>query len=223
VHTGQRSWDAYNEFLQQGTLDRFTKVLARYELFKRIIDLPGDIVECGVFKGTGVLFWAKLIQVFNPLSKRKVIGFDTFAGYPETTRYDHDRRSGVEFLEDSPSPGASPEEIMETARSLQIEHRIELVQGDATVTIGEYVRSHPGFRVGLLNLDFDTYDPTAAALDHMYRLVVPNGVIAFDEYALPGWGESDAVDEFFSGRNVVYQSMSWALSPAAFLIKTGVS
>jgi hypothetical protein len=74
----KESWRTYDDFLMQGTLDRYTKLWARYELFQRVVDLPGDIVECGVLNGGGVLYWARLLQVFNPLSQRKVIGFDTF-------------------------------------------------------------------------------------------------------------------------------------------------
>ena len=70
----QASFDAYNTFLVEADLDRFTKILCRYEHFKEVLDRPGDIVECGVFKGQGLLFWAKMIQIFNPLSPRRVIG-----------------------------------------------------------------------------------------------------------------------------------------------------
>ena len=108
----EHSWDSYNNFLLHGTLDRFTKILARYELFKRVIDLPGDIVEGGVFKGTGLLYWAKLIQVFNPLSYRRVIGFDTFEGFTNVGSYEHEKLSAEEFIEGSNYTGTSPDEIM---------------------------------------------------------------------------------------------------------------
>jgi len=212
-------WDSYNELLMKGKLDRFTKMFARYELFKRVVDLPGHIIECGVLKGAGVLYWAKLIQIFNPLSIRKVIGFDTFRGYPETTKYDYDKKAGEKFLKDSEYDGVSPRQIMKIAESLGLDHRIELIKGDATKTIKKYVESNPGLRVSLLNLDFDIYDPTIEALNHLYPRVVPNGVIIFDEYASLKWGESDAVDDFFKDKEVVYTSFPWALSPTAFLVK----
>ena len=215
----QKSWDSYNDFLLHGTLDRFTKILARYELFKRIVDIPGDVVECGVFKGTGVLYWAKLIQIFNPLSIRQVVGFDTFEGFPEETTSEHDKKSGEEFIQESSYSGVSRDDIMAVAASLDLGHKIELMEGDATFTIEDYVRKNPGFRIALLNLDFDVYAPTAAALEWLYPLVVPGGVISFDEYASKGWGESDAVDEFFGDKNVVYHSIPWALSPTAYVVK----
>ena len=150
------SWDTDNDFLLHGSVDRVSKILARYELFKRVMSLPGDVVEGGVLKGVGVLSWAKLIQ---------------------------------------------------------------LIKGDATRTIPEYLDRHPGFRVALLNLDFDAYDPTAVALERLYPRVVPGGVVLFDDYGIREYGESDAVDAFFRGAPAVYQALPWALSPRAYLIK----
>lgn len=212
------SWDAYNEFLMHGRLDRVTKILARYELFKRVVELPGDIVEGGVFRGTGVLYWAKLMQIFNPLSQRKVVGFDTFAGYPDSDSA-HEKESGQKFVADAGTKATSMDEILGAARDLGLAQRVELIAGDATRTIEEYVRNNPGFRVALLNLDFDTHDPTAAALRHLYLLVVPGGVVVFDEYATRGWGESDAVDNFFRDQKMVLRSIPWAMSPSAYAVK----
>jgi len=213
------TWDAYNDLLLRGPLDRFTKMWARYELFKQVIDLPGDIVEGGVFKGAGLLYWAKLIQVFNPLSRRRVVGFDTFAGYPKSTSHEYDRVKGEEFLKASNYEGGSPEAIMAIAREVGLENRVEIIKGDAGTTMEQYVQKNPGFRVALMNLDFDTYDPTAAALKHFYPLVTPNGVIVFDEYAAREWGESNAVDEYFKGKNLTFRSIPWALSPGAYVVK----
>lgn len=213
------NWDSYNEFLQKGSLDRFTKILARYELFKKVIDLPGDIVECGVFKGTGVLYWAKLLAIFNPLSARRVVGFDTFEGYPESLQREYDKKTGEGFIQQANYSAVGVEHIMGLAKEIGLEKRVELVKGDASITTREYPSKNPGFRIALLNLDFDVYEPTIEALKAFYPLVVPGGVIAFDEYALRGWGESDAVDEFFKDKKVVYKTVPWALSPTAFVVK----
>ena len=79
--------------------------------------------------------------------------------------------------------------------------------------------NNPGFRVALLDLDFVLYDPTKAALEALYPLIVPGGVVALDEYALKGMGESDAVDEFFDGTPPEMHSFPWALSPTAYFTK----
>jgi hypothetical protein len=210
-----------------GSLDRFTKLLARYELFKLVLDLPGDIVEGGVLKGTGLLYWARLLKIYSPLSKRKIVGFDTFEGYPaDTATYEHDQATGRAFkeIQVTDAEDVSMRQIMEAAEDLGLAGIVELVKGDATVTIEQYVKDNPGFRVALLDLDFVLYDPTMAALEHLYPLVVPGGVIIFDEYAGRGWGESDAVDQFFraKGESLQLQTFPWAMSPTAYMIKKGL-
>ncbi len=212
-------WRTYDDFLMVGTLDRYTKLWARYELFKMAIDLPGDIVECGVLNGGGVFYWARLLQVFNPTSQRKVIGFDTFEGYPETMKGKQDKQTSDSFIKTTQYTGSSPEDIMKAAASLGLDRWIELVKGDATKVIKEYVQKNTGFRAALVNLDFDIYEPTLAALENLYPLVVPNGIIVFDEYAVHRWGESKAVDEFFKDKNIVLKSLPWTFSPTAYLKK----
>lgn len=54
------------------------KILARCELFKMVMDVPGDIVECGVFKGSGLYTWAKLMRLFRPNNEGRIVGFDFF-------------------------------------------------------------------------------------------------------------------------------------------------
>lgn len=211
----QASFDAYNRFLLEANPDRFTKILARYELYKTIIDLPGDIIECGVFKGQGLLFWAKLIQIFNPLSPRKVIGFDTFSGVPDTVMSKSDRDSSVSFRD----YGGVPEQVMSTARAQGLEQRIQIIAGDASQTIPNFVRENRGLRVALLNLDFDVYEPTKVALNTLYDKIVPDGVICFDEYAIHNWGESDAADECLAGKGLRMNAFPWALSPTAYCRK----
>jgi hypothetical protein len=58
------------------------------------------------------------------------------------------------------------------------------------------------------------------ALEHLWPLVVPGGVVAFDEYGIPPWeGESRAVDEFFAGKKIRLQRFDWASNPGAFIVK----
>lgn len=217
----QKRWDLYNNFSLWGHTDRFSKMLARYELFKQIMEMPGDIVEGGVLKGAGVLYWAKLIQIFNPMSRRKVIGFDTFKGYPENSSQAHDQATAKAFTAEQIAEQklVSVEAIMQAAEAQGLSERIELVEGDANQTIPDYVEANPGFRVALLNLDFVLYDPTLAAMQHLYPRVLPGGIVVLDEYAVPGKGESDAVDQVLEKKEIEFMNFSWAKSPTAYFIK----
>ncbi|MEX2160716.1 MAG: TylF/MycF/NovP-related O-methyltransferase [Anaerolineales bacterium] len=217
----QKRWDLYNQFSLWGDLDRFTKLLARYELYKLIAGKPGDIVEGGVLKGAGLLYWAKLIEIFDPQSQRKAIGFDTFEGYPEDGAKEHDRKTAKDFkqIQIQKSDDVTAETIAEAAKQQGLGKRIELVKGKAEDSMAKYVKEHPGFRVALLDLDFVLYEPTMASLQHLYDRVIPGGVVVLDEYGLPGFGETEAVDEFFGGRKPMMLAFPWAKSPTAYFVK----
>ena len=59
-------WECYNSLLLSHDISRIRKLLARYELFKKSLNVPGDIIECGVFKGVGLMYWLKLIEIILP-------------------------------------------------------------------------------------------------------------------------------------------------------------
>ena len=58
--------------------------MVRYELYKLSQEIPGDILECGVFKGDRSYILVKTVKNFDPNSLKKVIGFDTFEDFTKT-------------------------------------------------------------------------------------------------------------------------------------------
>lgn len=212
-----RNLHLYDEFLGLTGPDRLQKIFARYELFRLVQDVPGDIVECGVFKGAGVYTWAKLLCLFKPNTEQRVVAFDFFETSRDVElRYPIDR----ECLEAHADGWISREALIADCKAWGFE-RLKLVAGDVASTTREYARSQLGARIALLYLDLDNYEGTLACLQNLYPLVSPGGVVVFDEYALPGYGETDAVDEFFRGQNMRLRSLPWARTPTAFFVKEG--
>src|SRR3989338_9078970 len=76
--TRRKNLNLYDEFLASAPIDRLQKIIARYELFKMAANIPGDVVECGVFKGSGIHTLAKLHKILTPHNSKKIIGFDFF-------------------------------------------------------------------------------------------------------------------------------------------------
>ena len=56
-------WESYNNLLLSDDVSRLRKIISRYELFKKTLNVPGDIIECGVFKGVSFLFWLKCLKI----------------------------------------------------------------------------------------------------------------------------------------------------------------
>jgi len=210
-------WDSYNTLLLSSDNDRIRKLLVRYELFKMTLSVPGDIVECGVFKGAGWMYWLKLLDLYARGEQKRVIGFDTFSKFADSL-LDYERESAKSFTDEADFNGVSPEEILGHAHTAGL-NNCELVAGDIMETLPEYIQSNKGFRISLLNLDFDTYNGTKVALEQMYDLVTPGGIIVLDEYGKRGWGESDAVDEFIKGKNIAITAVQGSFQPTAYIKK----
>ncbi len=79
-----------------------TKFISKYEIFKKILNVQGSIIECGVYLGGGLMTFAQLSAIFEPVNnQRKIIGFDTFSGFTELSEEDkkgksvHSKKGGL--------------------------------------------------------------------------------------------------------------------------------
>lgn len=177
--------------------------LAKNEIFKEVMAVHGHVVECGVFMGGGLLTWAQLSAVYEPYNHvRRIIGFDTFAGFPNFTEQDKPGEGAeLDFAKIGGLAVAGIEADIKRATELYdlnrpIGHipRIELVKGDASQTIPKYVEENRHLVVALLYLDFDLYEPTLTALNAFLPRMPKGAVIAFDELNQREWpGETLAV------------------------------
>lgn len=220
-------WPAYTKRI---SLMRF---LAHYELFKMTTDLPGSIVELGVSRGTSFFTWHKLLETFAPMdTQTKVYGFDSFEGLTDFaeadgTGGDRDEVAGKKV--GGWSAGDVEGEIfglcaLVNADNVLARERSRLIKGRVQDTLDPFLAETPGLRIRLLHLDMDLYEPTKFALDRLYDLVVPGGLIVMDEYALPPWaGESTAWEETARSRGVDLrvQKFPWAFLPGGYVIKPG--
>ena len=214
----QRTWNSYNELLLGPDLDRIRKMLVRCDLFRRTLEVPGDVVECGVFKGVGLMYWLKLLQIYAPTARKRVIGFDSFAPFAGAMRDDEVPQVQA-LLAAAQFDGTTPERIAAHAERMGLGDKVELVAGDIAETAAAYVAQNAGFRISLLHLDMDTYAATSAALAAFYDYITPGGLVICDEYACRGWGESDAVDAFLRGRGVAVKAVPHADTPTAYFVK----
>ena len=210
-------WKYYNSLILSPDQSRIRKLLVRYELFKTSLEVPGDIVECGVFKGVGLMYWAKLLEIFARNSKKRVIGFDVFGSFEQVSLRPEERE--VALSHDQIAEQNSKVEISRTVKAAGLAHRIELIEGDIAHTASRYVAEHYGRRISLLNLDCDTYDGTKAALTAFWPVISRGGVIIFDEYALEKMGESQAVDEFLKETNIRPSAVPFSETPTAYMLR----
>lgn len=206
----------YDEFMAKATPDRVQKILARAELLRMVLDVPGDIVECGVFKGSGIHTWSRLRHIFCPNSEARIVGFDFFEA-DRNMDFEHD--VDAECLDEHESGWVSRQQLTDDLKNAGIAGPVDLIAGNVVETTAQFVKDNLGTRIRLLYLDVDNYEGSKAILENLYPLVSPGGLVVFDEYAYPGYGESDAVDEFFKGQNIGLKSIPWANTPTAYMRK----
>ncbi len=188
----------FPKYVRRQNIARF---LAQHEMFKRQLRIKGSIVECGVHHGSGVMTWAHLSAIYEPYNyHRKVIGFDTFEGFPEVEDIDgsaeHARPGAFSVGYDSEAELLQCVEYFDENRFLNNRDKIELVRGDANETMPKYLEENQHLLVSLLFIDFDIYRPAVTAIQTFYPRVPKGGIVAFDEVNNPQWpGETVALME----------------------------
>ncbi len=175
------------------------KFLCRYELFRKILHVHGSIVECGVLYGGGLMAWAQLSEIFEPLNHlRNIIGFDTFTGFVSVSEMDN---TGTAFQ--GKNGGLAIDTYDDLLKSITLYNKnrflnhiekVKLVKGDVAESLPKFLEANPHLVVSLLYLDFDIYEPTVVALKHLMPRIPKGGIVAFDELNHEVWpGETIAV------------------------------
>lgn len=182
-----------------------------YSSVKYIVenDIPGDLVECGVWKGGACMMMALTLLSCGDRS-RKIYLYDTYAGMSkpikdiditfEDVDYSHGEQSGIDEWKKNQRESynewcyGSIEEVRRNVLSTGIdEGRLVFVRGK----VEESIPGNVPARISLLRLDTDWYESTLHELIHLYPLLSTYGVLISDDYGF--WqGAKKAFDEYFA-------------------------
>ena len=169
--------------------------------------VPGDFVECGVWRGGSVMAMLHVLKARGE-TDRTVHLFDTFEGMSPPTRHDLDLsgRTAAELMEEEKADKAgstvwaycSQEDVERNVATVGYPaDRLRFVRGKVEDTI-------PGAApesIALLRLDTDWYESTAHEMEHLFPRLVPGGALILDDYG--HWeGARRAVDEYLERRGV---------------------
>ena len=211
----KNSFEFENNFYFTCNNDRISKIIIQYELFLKTQKIKGDIVECGVFKGTSLIRFGIFRDILKNKSK-KLIGFDTFGKFP-SAGFSKDVKQRKKFLEQSGGESISKKQLLKILNEKKISKNIELVEGDIIKTLPKYVKKHSNMKISLLNLDVDLFEPTKIILENLFPKIVKGGIIILDDYNIfPG--ETKAVKEYFKDKKVIIKKFDYRKSPS-YIIK----
>ena len=190
------------EFIKYVPKNSLMQFISRYELYKLIENIPGDILEFGVCGGKGLFSFVQSVFINEPQYQwRNIIGFDTFEGFASVNEKDnlevcsHLKVAGA-FKNNSYDELSTLKQIHQDFRFMKSRDQVELVKGDVMKTLPEYLKKNPGTIVSLLYLDLDLYDPTKLAIELLWTRIPKGGIIVLDEAIMRDWeGEAIALHE----------------------------
>lgn len=170
-------------------------------------NIPGDFVECGVWKGGSMMAIAETLLQLG-VTDRQLFLYDTFAGMTAPTDKDVDqlnREASIQLDQDKAKKEESVvwaystlEEVKNNLQQINYPaHNIHFVEGDVLKTIPSTISD----QISLLRLDTDWYASTKHEMEYLYPKLVSRGVVIIDDYGF--WkGSRQAVDEYIEANNI---------------------
>lgn len=209
----------FSKFTSRQSLTRF---LAHDEIFRKILDIHGSVIECGVYLGQSLMTWAQLSSIYEPIggATREIFGFDTFTGFPSVSEFDlvpnlPDHKIGDLDTSNVVGQSVYSDLINEIAlfdknRFLPQFHKVSLIKGDFINTCEDFLQENAHVIPALLYLDFDLYEPTALALKNFLPRMPKGSIIAFDELNVRDWpGETKALLESLNINNYILRKTAY--------------
>ena len=179
------------------------KMLYLNELYQPIVGLPGVVVEFGVWWGANLAAFESFRSVYEPYNwTRKVIGFDTFEGYPSIGEKDgrsaYAKVGGYTVTKHYQDFLEKVLDAHEADNVMAHIKKYELVKGDVVQTIDQYLEKNPETIIALAYFDLALYEPTKKCLEAIKPYLVPGSIIAMDELNSHDFpGETVALREVF--------------------------
>jgi O-methyltransferase len=188
------------------TMTSVERMYALYEAARHVARsaIPGDYVECGVWRGGSSMLAALAFDAAGD-AERTMWLYDTFEGMSEPTErdraFDSERPVNQQWAQLKAEESvvlarASLDDVKGGVRSVGIPpDRFNYVVGKVEDT----VPARAPDQIALLRLDTDWYESTRHELEHLWPRLAPGGVLIVDDYG--HWaGAREAVDEYFGGR-----------------------
>jgi hypothetical protein len=175
--------------------ERLAKLICHYEIFKKVKNVSGDVVECGVFKGTSLARFGLMRKIFGYKKTSKILAFDVFSDVFPTTKYQEGKKDRKDWVKNAGSSSISRKQMSKVFKK-QNTKNFELIAGDITKTLPKYIKKNPKLKISLLNIDIDFVESTFCSLEYLYPRVSKGGIILLDNYGA-FHGDTTGVDLYF--------------------------
>jgi len=192
------------------TMTSKERMYSLYKAVEYIINakIPGDFVECGVWRGGSTMLIALTLLELNA-TNRKIYLYDTFEGMAKPTQNDFQLRDESSHASDAWKKNqkknhnswcySAISQVKKNMNSTKYpKNNMIFIKGKVEETIPKKIPVH----IALLRLDTDFYESTKHELTHLFPLVLKKGVLIIDDYGY--WaGSKKAVDEYFYNKPIL--------------------
>jgi len=209
-------------FLSSKNLSR---ILFLDHLYKQVIDTQGVVFDLGTRWGQNMSVFTALRGIYEPFNRhRKIVGFDTFSGFPEVTREDGNSdlmsTGNVSVTDDYDEYLKDVINCQEKDNPLSHIKKNDVIKGDAVDSVEKYLKDNPETIVSLAYFDFDIYKPTKKCLELIKDRIFVGSVLAFDElndHDSPG--ETTALMEVFGLNNIKLKRYRYNSRTSYFIVE----
>ena len=183
--------------------------LALYELYKQVLEFPGHIAEVGTFRGASLVFFGKLIRLFEPHSYTQAHGFDSFEGM-KPIGDDNDSEAG-NWIGDL-------ERLQKLVAHQQLEDCVVIHKMDVTKDLSVFLEEHRYMRFKLVFIDCGVRDVMTESLKYLWPRLVKGGILIMDHYnTAVSPLESELVEQYIGDRPV--RRVAFARQPTGYIVK----
>jgi hypothetical protein len=209
-------------FLNSKNLSR---ILFFDHLYKLNLDTQGVVMEFGVRWGQNLSIFSALRGIYEPFNRhRKIIGFDTFKGFPSIHSKDGKstlmKKGQLDLTKNYDLYLEKILQFQETDNPISHLKKFEICKGDATKELPKYLKNNPETIVSLAYFDLDLYKPTKKCLEIIKSRLVKGSVIGFDELNDPDSpGETLALKEAIGLNNIRLKRYKFASRVSYFVVE----
>ena len=202
-----------------------SRILFMDFLFKKIVDVPGVVIEFGTRWGQNIALFSALRGIYDPYNRhRKIIGFDTFSGFlnikPQDGKSAMMIKGNLSLSKNYYNYLSKIMDLHEKSNPISHIKKYELIKGDAEKELRKYLEKNPETIISLAFFDFDLYSPTKTCLSLIKQHIVRGSILAFDElndHDSPG--ETIALAEVFGLNNIKLKRYPYTSRTSYFIVE----
>ncbi len=191
--------DHWPLYVGTGNLSRF---MAISDMLRDTLSVPGHIAEFGSWRGSNLMFMAKLLRIYDPHGCKLIHCFESFAGLETFTEQD----GGASASEGGTYRG-NYDELRAMIDLSELHDDIVIHRGDIMKTLPDALNNE-GLSFSFIYCDTDLYAPSRLILEKLHPRLSKGGLIVMDEWNYDKWpGEAIAVREFMQVNSESYQML----------------